>query len=258
MSATERIQLWDKFNGPVDQDIVKVQFFRKVRSANPPFRVKVKLAPRNRVSVPDMVRYHYKNPPELIPSLRDVLRLEYLESREDAIFVSDEETQPPDVKALCQEVQIAVSAVESIKAEVEDQDQKEHISRTEPRLNGVFELSCEGEQTLDHVLHSPKEVEPDDKSTIVKVKEDKNVKKGKGKKRIKKGQVKGADNEVDSKDFKINCDRLEIEDDWHAVNGLVTKDAEKVCLHNGVHNSATVKIEECAKTIPNNVSEDGK
>lgn len=257
MSATERIQLWDKFNGPVDQDIVKVQFFRKVRSANPPFRVKVKLAPRNRVSVPDMVRYHYKNPPELIPSLRDVLRLEYLESREDAVFVSDEETpQSPDLKALCQEVKIAVSAVESIKEE-EERDEKEHISRTEARLNGVFELSCEGEQALDHVLHSPKEeVEPDDKGTIVKV--DESAKKGKGKKRIKKGKVKEADNEVDSKDFKIICDRLEIEDDWHAVNGLVAKDVEKVCLHNGVHNSTTAKTEECAKTMPNNVSEDGE
>lgn len=70
------MKLWDKFSGPVDQDAIKIEFFRKVHCKNPPFRVKVKLGTRKKVKVPPMVRHHYKNPIPLLPSLRDVLRLE--------------------------------------------------------------------------------------------------------------------------------------------------------------------------------------
>lgn len=46
----------------------------------------MKLPPRNRVKVPDMVKYHYKKPVKLLPSLKDVLRVEYVMSRnKDAI-----------------------------------------------------------------------------------------------------------------------------------------------------------------------------
>lgn len=74
ISATERVRLWDKFGGPVDQDAVKLEFFRKVHRKNPPFRVKVRLNRRNRADVPQMVRDHYRKPVRLLPSLRDVLR----------------------------------------------------------------------------------------------------------------------------------------------------------------------------------------
>lgn len=50
-SATERVRLWDRYAGPIDQDAIKVEFFRKAHRRNPPFRFKVKLAPRNRVRV---------------------------------------------------------------------------------------------------------------------------------------------------------------------------------------------------------------
>lgn len=76
VSATERIKLWNRFAGPVDQESVKAEFFRKVHNKNPPFRFKVKTLPREAIQIPPMIEYHYKNPPSLLPSLRDVLRCE--------------------------------------------------------------------------------------------------------------------------------------------------------------------------------------
>jgi hypothetical protein len=82
ISATERIKLWDKFNGPVDQDAIRLEFFRRIHNKNPPFRIKVKLPPKNKVKVPPMVKFHYQKPVKLLPSLRDVLRLETVLCRE--------------------------------------------------------------------------------------------------------------------------------------------------------------------------------
>ncbi|XP_072392696.1 PHD finger protein 12 [Diabrotica undecimpunctata] len=98
VSATERVKLWDKFTGPVDQDSIKLQFFRKIHRKNPPFRIKTKLPPRNTVIVPDMVKYHYKKPVHLLPRLRDVLRLEYVENRRknndiDESIVKDDDAE---------------------------------------------------------------------------------------------------------------------------------------------------------------------
>ncbi|XP_057663735.1 PHD finger protein 12 isoform X1 [Diorhabda carinulata] len=103
VSATERVKLWDKFTGPVDQDSVKLQFFRKIHRKNPPFRIKTKLPPKNSVMVPDMVKYHYKKPVSLLPRLRDVLRLEYVENRrhnieENIVKVEDVEVCEDSVK----------------------------------------------------------------------------------------------------------------------------------------------------------------
>lgn len=74
LSVTQRVALWDKYTGPIDQDAIKTEFLQKARRQNPPFRFKVKLAPRNRAKVPNSVKEMYKNRPPLIPSLRDVLR----------------------------------------------------------------------------------------------------------------------------------------------------------------------------------------
>ena len=71
---TQRVALWDKYTGPIDHDAVKTEFLQKARRQNPPFRYKVKLAPRNRAKVPNSVKEMYKNRPLLIPTLRDVLR----------------------------------------------------------------------------------------------------------------------------------------------------------------------------------------
>lgn len=74
MSVSQRVALWDKYTGPIDQDSIKTEFLQKARRNNPPFRFKVKLAPRNRAKVPNAVKEMYKNRPPLIPSLKEVLR----------------------------------------------------------------------------------------------------------------------------------------------------------------------------------------
>ncbi|ENN73980.1 hypothetical protein YQE_09435, partial [Dendroctonus ponderosae] len=74
VSLCERVQLWDKYAAPVDQNTIKLEFFRKIQRKNPPFRVKRKIPEIPKV--PDMVKYHYKKPVQLLPSLKDVLRIE--------------------------------------------------------------------------------------------------------------------------------------------------------------------------------------
>uniref|UniRef100_A0A1Q3F1W2 PHD finger protein 12 n=1 Tax=Culex tarsalis TaxID=7177 RepID=A0A1Q3F1W2_CULTA len=74
VSATERMKLWNHFNANIDQDTVKNEFFRKVHRRNPPFRVKHRLRVRDRIEIPPMIEYHYQNPPDLLPSLRELLR----------------------------------------------------------------------------------------------------------------------------------------------------------------------------------------
>lgn len=82
ISATERMKIWDQYGTePIDHEVIKLQFFRKVHARNPPFRAKLKPKPRDEVEVPDIVRYHYENPPSLLPSLRDVLRVDNLRKR---------------------------------------------------------------------------------------------------------------------------------------------------------------------------------
>ncbi|CAH1641328.1 unnamed protein product [Spodoptera littoralis] len=71
ISATERVALWEKFSGPVDQQAVKVDFIRRARKVRPAFRMKVPVSLRGRVVVPAMVRHHYCHPPPLLPSRRD-------------------------------------------------------------------------------------------------------------------------------------------------------------------------------------------
>lgn len=82
ISATERMKIWDQYGTePIDHEVIKLQFFRKVHTQNPPFRTKLKPKPRDEVEVPELVRYHYENPPSLLPSLRDVLRIDNLRKR---------------------------------------------------------------------------------------------------------------------------------------------------------------------------------
>ncbi|KAK4877767.1 hypothetical protein RN001_010273 [Aquatica leii] len=100
VSATERVKLWDKFTGPVDQDAIKIEFFRKVHRKNPPFRIKVKLPPRCKVSIPPMVKYHYKNPVELVPCLRDLQRYNTaLNRRYDIDYINNDDPATEQSKA---------------------------------------------------------------------------------------------------------------------------------------------------------------
>ncbi|XP_031626083.1 PHD finger protein 12 [Contarinia nasturtii] len=76
ISATERIKLWNEFSTCADHETIKTDFLRRIHRKNPPFRFRVKPKLRNCAEIPTMVEFHYKNPPPLLPSLRDVLRCE--------------------------------------------------------------------------------------------------------------------------------------------------------------------------------------
>ncbi|KAK5638701.1 hypothetical protein RI129_012996 [Pyrocoelia pectoralis] len=148
-SASERIKLWDKFTGPVDQDAIKMEFFRKAHRKNPPFRVKVKLAQRGRIQVPPMVKYHYKNPVELLPCLRDLQRYNIAVRRSQDIYI------PTDTKT---------------DIELEDIKEEDDVEKLNSNTNGVFEMSCEGEEFLQNICHNSqvKKEEVDDKIFIKK------------------------------------------------------------------------------------------
>ena len=50
-SVSERIKVWEGYQQPIDQDAIKIAFLRKVSRRNPPFNIKVRLAPRSTVRV---------------------------------------------------------------------------------------------------------------------------------------------------------------------------------------------------------------
>ncbi|XP_058059951.1 PHD finger protein 12 [Anopheles bellator] len=74
VSATERVRLWNQFNGEVDHELVKTEFLRKVHRKNPPFRFRQKLKQRPKVIIPPAIEYMYQNPSPLLPSLKTFLR----------------------------------------------------------------------------------------------------------------------------------------------------------------------------------------
>jgi hypothetical protein len=82
ISATERMKIWDEYGAePIDHEVVKLQFFRKIHMKNPPFRAKLKRKARDEVEIPEIIRYQYENPPKLLPSLRDVYRIDNIKKR---------------------------------------------------------------------------------------------------------------------------------------------------------------------------------
>ncbi|XP_070504557.1 PHD finger protein 12 [Chironomus tepperi] len=82
LSASERMKLWDRYaKDPVDHEVIKLQFFRKVHMKNPPFRIKLKPKRVDEIEIPEIVKYQYENPPDLLPSMRQVMRIENLKKR---------------------------------------------------------------------------------------------------------------------------------------------------------------------------------
>lgn len=68
--------MWNQFGTCADHETIKTDFIRRVHRKNPPFRFKLKPKPRFCAEIPPMIEFHYKNPPPLLPSLKDVLRCE--------------------------------------------------------------------------------------------------------------------------------------------------------------------------------------
>lgn len=90
LSATERMKLWDQYSkNPIDHEVIKLQFFRKVHMQNPPFRTKLKPKRFDEIEVPEIIRYQYENPPDLLPSMRHVMRIEQLKKRGTVLLNSN-------------------------------------------------------------------------------------------------------------------------------------------------------------------------
>lgn len=81
ISATERVRLWNRFHQPLDHENVKMEFFRRVNTRHPPFRMKLTMRGRAHIDVPAIVRYHYEHPPALLPSMRQTLRYDRVKRR---------------------------------------------------------------------------------------------------------------------------------------------------------------------------------
>lgn len=170
ISATERVKLWDKFTGPVDQDAIKMEFFRKIHRQNPPFRIKVKMPPRHRVLVPPMVKYHYKYPVDLLPSLRDVIRYDTVVNQLSQTEYIDDDAHvesSEDVDVVEKSVVDDISLIKDIKVEVDDDI--ESIAKQNDacsKINGVFEMTSEGKKFLENILSNGDNTLRDDDSGI--------------------------------------------------------------------------------------------
>lgn len=156
ISASERNRIWDKYNGPIDQDAIKLEFFRRINRKNPPFRIKIRLPPPKKVAVPPMVKHHYKNPVQLLPSLRDVLRLNTVENREnyyganyEDVIYEDPQENSESYSDSSRKSHIETSFYDEnavkLNCIIEKQCGKE-------KANGVFELNGEAEEFLENVL----------------------------------------------------------------------------------------------------------
>lgn len=66
-SLTERIKLWDRFNGHLDQDAVKLTFLKKSRNKEFDSSEPSRLSAPIRIEVPRSIKAMYQNPPEPIP-----------------------------------------------------------------------------------------------------------------------------------------------------------------------------------------------
>ena len=59
-AITERVRLYDKYCGPVDQHAVKISFLNKIHRKHPPFRTKVVYPGHPTIDVPEAIKAHYK------------------------------------------------------------------------------------------------------------------------------------------------------------------------------------------------------
>lgn len=81
MKVTERVKLWSKFNPVVDQEDVKAQFIRRIHSDRLKRRRSLRRKPSDRAQIPEMIQHYYKNPQDLLPSLKNIRRWETVENR---------------------------------------------------------------------------------------------------------------------------------------------------------------------------------
>ncbi|XP_052072417.1 PHD finger protein 12-like isoform X1 [Mytilus californianus] len=73
VSYSERIKLWNRFSGHINQDGIKLDFLKKAHRKNPPFRIKIKHPLRKTTAIPQAIKDHYLNPPALLPRVTEPL-----------------------------------------------------------------------------------------------------------------------------------------------------------------------------------------
>ncbi|KAH8304619.1 hypothetical protein KR018_001737, partial [Drosophila ironensis] len=157
ISATERVRLWNRFHQPLDHETVKMEFFRRVNTRNPPLRTKTPIRPRAHIQVPAMVRYHYEKPPALLPSMRQTLRYERVKQRKNLPTAIEEisresvtESLVKDLEALhtakakFREIQREFGTLEADDSDSDAESDKEREQDSSPdsnveRMNGDSE-----------------------------------------------------------------------------------------------------------------------
>lgn len=160
ISATERIKLWDQFDRHVDHETVKIEFMRKVHCKNPPFRLKLKPKQRHCAEIPPLVEFHYKNPPPLLPSLRDVLRCERVYRERGLPTVVNSEMIYNEIDKDLQELRHANKKVtefeESIRAEKPSEPNIEYgLVDDAVEMNGLTETKELSEvEVIDNIVDS--------------------------------------------------------------------------------------------------------
>ncbi|KAK6640697.1 hypothetical protein RUM44_012394 [Polyplax serrata] len=152
VSLTERVKLWEKYAGPIDQDAVKLEFIRKVRRKNPPFRFKVKLPPRNKIRVPEAIKQQYACPQPLVPSLKDVLRVEKISSLEEHATAWEQEQWLSSIIAMQSSIACHLAfqkqkkpQLTHLENDIAAKSKQPDISQTEAQLktNDIVELTID-------------------------------------------------------------------------------------------------------------------
>lgn len=205
-SATQRLKLWNEYGGPIDQDTVKIEFFRKIHSQNPPFRVKRSLPPRDRAVIPPMVEYHYQNPPQLLPSIKDVDRWEQAYKRYGVNFVSNENkiqedavvksyTDPDVVRQVMEEMVLAFEEADRKMKEfcrdvegVKEEDEEENATEEKEQKVDLADIESQIVPTEEATM-DPKTEDQNDKPT----------------KRRRRGKAKKIDEPIEEPEVKKKC-----------------------------------------------------
>ncbi|XP_004524939.1 PHD finger protein 12 [Ceratitis capitata] len=223
ISATERVRLWDKFAQPFDHETVKMEFFRRVHMRNPPFRIKVQRKSRETIEIPPMVKYHYENPPPLLPSLRETLRYDIVKRRKclpSSPEIISKETVAESVFKDLEALQSAKAKLREIQKEL---GQIDDLSSSDEEADNTTESTEEkktqkDESKTDNDIAGKEKVEDDDKNHKSKTIKKRN-KRGDATKTITDTQVK--DEEEEKPDPDAVCTN---EEQQHGIDKIKGED----------------------------------
>ncbi|GAB6030049.1 hypothetical protein CHUAL_005732 [Chamberlinius hualienensis] len=153
VSLSERVKLWNHFNGRISQDTVKLEFLKKVHRQHPPFRYKIKLPPRNRVQVPNAVKEQYKNPPKLLPRRNEPME-DYFSTKSD----TNCDNNVDNLNVLTEEQELWLTNVVSLQTSIAKCLMQKKLVKKSKNINGDSDVSdgasrqlCEDNSVLSSV-----------------------------------------------------------------------------------------------------------